>query len=333
MSFLEIENLNMHFPIFGGLLRKQVGSVYAVNDVNFSLEKGQTIGVVGESGCGKTTLGRAIVRLYQPTSGKVIFDGEDIANYSRDQLIPLSQRIQMIFQDPYASLNPRMTIKDALIEPLNIHKRGTKSEKMERIASLMETVGLRADDLSKFPHEFSGGQRQRIGIARSLTLNPDLIIADEPVSALDVSIQSQVLNLLNDLQEKLGLTYIFVSHDLTVVKYISDIVVVMYLGHVVEIANSEDIYKNPKHPYTRALLSVVPIPDPDKRESRFVLKGDVPSPSSPPKGCPFNTRCPYAESECFTKMPELKSSTEDKTHKVKCHFAEESMEKPLSYVK
>lgn len=325
-KLLEVENLNMHFPILGGLLRRPVGFVYAVNDISFTLKKGETFGVVGESGCGKSTLGRTIVRLYDPTSGRVSFNGKDIAGMEGDSLTAMRREIQMIFQDPYASLNPRMTIADILEEPLMLHGIGKdKNERQERVKEIVKTVGLRVSDINKFPHEFSGGQRQRIGIARALTLNPSVIVCDEAVSALDVSIQSQVLNLLIELQKKLGLTYIFISHDLTVVKYISDRIAVMYLGRIVELATSKDIYRKPLHPYTKALLSSVPIPDPKRKAEAFVLEGEVPSPSNPPPGCPFHTRCSYAVPKCKNELPrltEFKGEAQSE-HRVACHRAEE----------
>ena len=323
-KLLEVQDLNMHFPIHGGILRRQVGSVYAVNDVSFDLVKGETFGVVGESGCGKSTLGRTIVRLYDPTSGQVVYKGENIADLDHHGLKNMRREIQMIFQDPYSSLNPRMTVRNILLEPLKLHNIGTPAERLEKVQNLVRLVGLRVSDINKFPHEFSGGQRQRIGIARALTLDPSLIVCDEAVSALDVSIQSQVLNLLNDLQNKLGLTYIFISHDLTVVKYISDRVAVMYLGRIMELADSEEIYARPLHPYTKALLSAVPVADPNQRKSFETLEGDVPSPSNPPPGCPFNTRCKFAQEKCLRELPSLREwPGSSNSHKVACHFAEE----------
>lgn len=323
-SLIEVKNLSMHFPILGGLLRRPVGKVHAVNEVSFTLNPGETFGIVGESGCGKSTLGRTIVRLYEPTEGSVHFQGSDIAHLKGDDLKSLRRDIQMIFQDPYASLNPRMTVKDILEEPFILHNLGgTSEERLAKVKDLVETVGLRVSDINKFPHEFSGGQRQRIGIARALALNPKVIVCDEAVSALDVSIQSQVLNLLIELQAKLNLTYIFISHDLTVVKYISDRVAVMYLGRVVELANSEDIYDNPMHPYTKALLSSVPVPDPDRVYESEVLEGEVPSPANPPSGCPFHTRCKYAQSRCSQDIPILQAVEAEGSHQVACHFAED----------
>lgn len=322
-NLLEVQDLNMHFPILGGVFKRPVGHVYAVNDVSFTLKKGETFGVVGESGCGKSTLGRTIVRLYDPTSGSVSYNGQDIAKLNGASLKAFRRHIQMVFQDPYASLNPRMTIKDILLEPLALHGIGTGQERLEKVKRLVKTVGLRVADMNKFPHEFSGGQRQRIGIARALTLEPSIIVCDEAVSALDVSIQSQVLNLLNKLQKDLDLTYIFISHDLTVVKYISDRVAVMYLGRIVEMADADAIYAQPQHPYTRALLSSVPVPDPSKRGEYEPLQGDVPSPSNPPSGCAFHTRCKYANERCVKERPQLKewaSGTSKNSHKVACHL-------------
>ncbi len=322
-ALLEVESLNMHFPIRGGVLRRTVGQVYAVNDVSFELEAGETLGIVGESGCGKTTLGRALVRLYEPTSGSVRFEGKDVGALEGEALKSLRGDIQMIFQDPYTSLNPRRTIERTLEEPLVLHGVTSRDERRARVLQLLETVGLRTSDLPKYPHEFSGGQRQRIGIARALILEPRLLIADEPVSALDVSIQSQVLNLLVELQRDLGLTYIFISHDLTVVKYISDRVAVMYLGRIVELADADDIYASPRHPYTQALLSAVPTPDPRHPKSGDTLEGDVPSPSDPPPGCPFQTRCRFAVDRCRSELPVLEATPGDASHLVACHRADE----------
>ena len=322
-SLLDVKNLSMHFPIMGGILRRPVGKVHAVTDVSFELKKGETFGVVGESGCGKSTLGRTIVRLYEATQGSVNFQGKDIAHLKGESLMNLRREIQMIFQDPYASLNPRMTIRDILEEPLILHKLcNSAEERLEKVKEIVKVVGLRISDINKFPHEFSGGQRQRIGIARALTLNPSIIVCDEAVSALDVSIQSQVLNLLIDLQKRLKLTYLFISHDLTVVKYISDRIAVMYLGRIVELASSDGIYDKPMHPYTKALLSAVPVPDPDRVYESEILEGEVPSPSNPPSGCPFHTRCKYATDRCTNELPRLSKVDGDESHLVACHFAE-----------
>lgn len=326
-TLLEVKNLNMHFPIRGGLLKKRVGNVYAVNDVNFTLIEGETFGVVGESGCGKSTLGRTIVRLYQPTSGHVIFKGADIAGLEKKALKDFRRQIQMVFQDPYASLNPRMTIADILEEPYLLHGIGSGEERRKKVSDLVKLVGLRLSDINKFPHEFSGGQRQRIGIARALALNPSLIVCDEAVSALDVSIQAQILNLLRELQQQFKLTYIFISHDLNVVRYISDRVAVMYLGRIVELAKSEDIYRETAHPYTRALLGSAPKPDPRRVGKVEVLEGDVPSPSRPPSGCTFHTRCPFVQDRCKKELPVLRALGHNASHQVACHFAEEIKQK------
>jgi oligopeptide transport system ATP-binding protein len=332
-ALLEVENLNMHFPILGGVMRRPVGHVYAVNDVSFELRAGETLGIVGESGCGKTTLGRALVRLYEPTSGTVRFGGRDLAGLDHAGLKELWGEVQMIFQDPYTSLNPRRTIERTLEEPLILHGMTSRDERRARVRKLLATVGLRESDLPKYPHEFSGGQRQRIGIARALVLEPRLLIADEPVSALDVSIQSQVLNLLVDLQRENGLTYIFISHDLTVVKYISDRVAVMYLGRIVELADADAIYESPRHPYTQALLEAVPVPDPARERHDVPLEGDPPNPSDPPPGCPFHTRCRYAIDRCRSEIPTLETRDapgESDTHFVACHRADELQEEEMS---
>ena len=322
-ALLEVRDVKMHFPVVGGLFRRRIGSVYAVDGVSFQLERGKTLGIVGESGCGKSTLGRTLVRLYEPTAGSIRFDGQEISDLSGKDLIPLRRRMQVIFQDPYSSLNPRKSIRSTLEEPMRIHGIGNSAERFERVAGLMEKVGLRQDDLHKYPHEFSGGQRQRIGIARALVLEPDLIIADEPVSALDVSIQSQVLNLLVSLQEELGLTYLFISHDLTVIKYVSDQVAVMYLGRIVEIADADRLYERPAHPYTQALLSALPTADPRRRADRQLLEGDVPNPSQPPPGCAFHTRCPHARDICKQQAPALETLSGEANHASACHFSEE----------
>jgi oligopeptide transport system ATP-binding protein len=329
-ALLEVEHLDMHFPIHGGVLRREVGRVYAVNDVSFTIEPGETLGIVGESGCGKTTLGRALVRLYEPTAGSVRFDGKNLGDLQGDDLKALRGQMQMVFQDPYTSLNPRRTIERTLEEPLALHGIRSRDERRRRVRALLDTVGLRVSDLGKYPHEFSGGQRQRIGIARALVLEPRLVIADEPVSALDVSIQSQVLNLLVALQRQRGITYIFISHDLTVVKYISDRVAVMYLGHIVELASADGIYEKPRHPYTQALLAALPVPDPRRRKPIAALEGDVPNPSAPPPGCPFHTRCAHVVDRCRTERPPLApagsrraETPSDDSHLVACHRADE----------
>lgn len=322
-ALLQVDKLNMHFPIRGGVLRRTRSQVYAVNDVSFELETGETLGIVGESGCGKTTLGRALVRLYEPTSGSVRFQGQDISSLAGEALKSVRGNLQMVFQDPYTSLNPRRSIERTLEEPLVLHGMRSKAERRLRVRSILETVGLRTSDLSKYPHEFSGGQRQRIGIARALILEPRLVIADEPVSALDVSIQSQVLNLMVELQRERGLTYIFISHDLTVVKYISDRVAVMYLGRIVELADADDIYAKPRHPYTQALLAAVPSPDPRRPNRQDHLEGDVPNPSDPPPGCPFQTRCRLAVDRCRSELPVLEATPDTASHLVACLRADE----------
>ncbi len=315
---LEVKHLKKHFPIKGGVFSKTIGYVYAVDDINFTLAKGETLGLVGESGCGKSTTGRTILRLIEPTAGAISFEGQDITTLDKSAMRALRREMQIIFQDPYASLNPRMTVGSIIGEPLEIHKIAKGSEKEERVASLLQKVGLRAEDMRKYPHEFSGGQRQRIGIARALALNPKLIVCDEPVSALDVSIQAQVINLLEDLQAEFGLSYLFIAHNLNVVEHISNRVAVMYLGQIVELASDEELYKNPQHPYTEALLSAVPIPDPTVKKKRIILEGDVPSPINPPKGCHFHTRCMYKEKICEEVEPEFKDIGGG--HWVACHF-------------
>jgi len=315
---LEVKHLKKHFPIKGGVFSKTIGYVYAVDDINFTLEKGETLGLVGESGCGKSTTGRTILRLIEPTDGMISFEGQDITHLDKGAMRALRREMQIIFQDPYASLNPRMTVGSIIGEPLEIHRIAKGSEKEERVASLLQKVGLRAEDMRKYPHEFSGGQRQRIGIARALALNPKLIVCDEPVSALDVSIQAQVINLLEDLQAEFGLSYLFIAHNLNVVEHISNRVAVMYLGQIVELASDEELYKNPQHPYTEALLSAVPIPDPTVKKKRIILEGDVPSPINPPKGCHFHTRCMYKDKICEEVEPEFKDIGGG--HWVACHF-------------
>ncbi|MEW6422456.1 MAG: oligopeptide/dipeptide ABC transporter ATP-binding protein, partial [Deinococcota bacterium] len=290
-TLLDVRNLEKFFPIRGGLLSRVVGNVKAVNDVSFKLGRGEVVGLVGESGSGKTTAGRAILRLIEPTGGQVIFNGTDITKLSKSQMRDYRREMQIIFQDPFASLNPRMTVGDIIGEAMQIHNLHPGKERVERIAELLEKVGLRPEHMRRYPHEFSGGQRQRIGIARALAVNPSFIVADEPVSALDVSIQAQVVNLLQDLQEELSLTVLFIAHDLAVVEYICDRIIVMYLGRVMEIASSRELNTNPKHPYTEALLSAAPVPDPTVKRQRIILEGDIPSPINPPSGCVFRTRC------------------------------------------
>jgi oligopeptide transport system ATP-binding protein len=314
---LKAENIVKHFPIYGGLFSRQVAAVKAVQNVSFEIKKGETLGLVGESGCGKSTLGRCLIRLIDVTSGNIFFKGKDITKTKGEELRLLRRQMQIIFQDPYASLNPRITIGEILEEPLIIHKLfDSAADRKNRVRELVDLVGLRPEHLSRYPHEFSGGQRQRVGIARALAVNPELIICDEPVSALDVSIQAQIINLLMDLQQKLGLTYVFIAHDLKVVEHVSQRVAVMYLGQIVESAAADDLYKAPQHPYTQALLSAIPVPDPKPREQRIILTGDVPSPINPPPGCYFNPRCPKATPECSQERPVLKEIFRD--HSASC---------------
>ncbi len=315
---LEVQNLAKYFPIKRGIFRRTVGFVKAVDQVSFRIKKGETFGLVGESGCGKSTTGRMILRLLEPTDGKILFEGEDITQYGKKKMRKIRRNLQMIFQDPYASLNPQMTVGQIVSEPLKVHRLYDAEEQKEMVKELLETVGLNHHWRERYPHEFSGGQRQRIGIARALALRPKLIVADEPVSALDVSIQAQVVNLLADLQEKFQLTYIFIAHDLSVVKQISDRVGVMYLGRMVEIAPKKSLYRNPRHPYTEALLSAVPIPNPQVKRERIILQGELPSPANPPKGCAFHPRCPKVMKICKEVRPELIEWEEE--HFVSCHL-------------
>lgn len=318
-TLLEVKDLKMYFENKKGFLGKKIEYVKAVDGVSFKIQKGETIGLVGESGCGKSTTGYSIMRLYKPTAGEIIFDGKDIAQLSAAEVWPYRKRMQMIFQDPYASLNPRMTVSDIIGGPLDIYHLYEGKERQERIYELLNTVGLGKDHASRYPHEFSGGQRQRISIARTLALNPEFIVCDEPISALDVSIQAQIINLLKNIQKELGIAYLFIAHDLSMVKHISDRIGVMYLGHLVEEGDSKELYANPMHPYTKALLSAVPIPDPlvGKSRKRIMLEGELPSPINPPSGCPFRTRCPYANEKCANEMPKMK---EINGRKVACHM-------------
>jgi len=317
---LKVENLKMYFPIRRGVLQRHVGDIKAVDDVTFDVYKGETLGLVGESGCGKTTTGRAIIRIYTPTAGHVYFGGADLAKLKGGEVRPMRRKMQMIFQDPYASLNPRMSVAGIVGEPLAVHNIAAGKERQEMVDELLHLVGLNPALKNRYPHEFSGGQRQRIGLARSLALNPDLIICDEPISALDVSIQAQVVNLLVRLQQKLGLTYIFIAHDLSMVRHISRRVAVMYLGKIVELTDRNTLYANPLHPYTQALLSAVPVPDPiiEEKRQRILLEGDLPSPANPPQGCNFNTRCPVAIDTCFEVEPEFLEV--EPGHCVACHL-------------
>jgi oligopeptide/dipeptide ABC transporter ATP-binding protein len=313
---VQVKNLKKYFPVKAGLFNKK-RFVKAVDGVTFEIHQGETLGLVGESGCGKSTTGRMLMGLIKPTEGEIIIDGQTITSMDDHQLRKVRRNFQMVFQDPYASLNPRMKVKDIIAEPLIIH--GFDKKKIpDRVSELMSLVGLNAEQANRYPHEFSGGQRQRIGIARALAINPKLIIADEPVSALDVSIQSQVVNLLQDLQEQLGLTYLFIAHDLSIIEHISHRIGVMYLGHIVEMAEKDDLYQNPLHPYTQALISAIPIPDPKVKRERIVIQGDIPSPSNPPSGCPFHTRCPKVMDICRTTTPIMKEVT--KGHFTACHL-------------
>ena len=321
---LEVKDLKMYFPVTSGIIfQRKIADVKAVDGLTFNILKGETLGLVGESGCGKTTTGRAILQLYKPTEGSIIFEGQDLTELSGSEMRAMRRKIQVIFQDPYGSLNPRMTCGDIVGEPLTVHKlTSNKGEYRDRVAELLEVVGLNPYMADRYPHEFSGGQRQRIGIARALAVNPSFIVCDEPVSALDVSIQAQVINLLEDLQERFDLTYLFIAHDLSVVRHISDRVAVMYLGHIVELADRNELYENPLHPYTKALLSAVPIPDPsiEAQRERIILTGDVPSPMNPPAGCVFHTRCPVMVDDCQLEMPLLREVEPD--HWVGCIRAE-----------
>jgi oligopeptide transport system ATP-binding protein len=319
---LHVDDLMMHFPIYRGVIQRQVGAVRAVDGVSFDIKRGETLGLVGESGCGKSTTGRTILQLYRPTAGSVSFEGTDLVHLKGEDLRKMRRKMQMIFQDPYASLNPRMTVADIVGEPLVVHNVATGREIEERVKHLLDLVNLNPSFAGRYPHEFSGGQRQRIGVARALALQPSFIICDEPISALDVSIQAQVVNLLEELQQQFNLTYLFIAHDLSMVRHISDRVAVMYLGVIVELATRDELYQTPLHPYTRALLSAVPIPDPiaDAKRERVILKGDVPSPANPPSGCRFRTRCPIAEGVCAESRPDFREIKPG--HFVACFFAE-----------
>jgi oligopeptide transport system ATP-binding protein len=322
---VQVKNLKKHFPIRRGILQRQVGAVQAVDGVTFNIYKGETLGLVGESGCGKSTTGRTILQLLEPTDGEVFFQGKSLTELNRTELRKARRDMQMIFQDPYASLNPRMTVGSIVGEPLEIHNYGDNKKRKERVQELLSLVGLNPYFVNRYPHEFSGGQRQRIGIARALATNPIFIVADEPISALDVSVQAQVVNLMDDLLNELGLTYLFIAHDLSMVRYISDRVAVMYLGRIVELSVRDEVFDHPLHPYTQALLSAIPIPDPEKEEKRqrLILEGDVPSPANPPQGCRFNPRCSYATDICREVDPEFRNLEQNGTkHWVACHHAE-----------
>jgi oligopeptide transport system ATP-binding protein len=317
-NILEVNNLKKYFQLAAGFFGK-FSILKAVDDISFSIKRGETLGLVGESGCGKTTVGRTLLRLYEPTAGEILFDNEDIVTASASKMRQIRCKMQMIFQDPYASLNPRMTVSDIIGEPLDIHGLAKGKARKDRVHELLHLVGLNAEHATRYPHEFSGGQRQRIGVARALAVEPEFIICDEPISALDVSIQAQVINLLDELQETLGLTYLFIAHDLAMVKHISDRIAVMYLGKIVEIADSDELFANPLHPYTKALLSAIPVPDPEiaMKRKRIILEGDVPSPINPPTGCRFRTRCGEAKEICAEQEPVFKGNSR---HKVACHL-------------
>jgi oligopeptide transport system ATP-binding protein len=323
-TLVRVENLKMYFPITRGIIiQRKIGDIKAVDGISFNIYRGETLGLVGESGCGKSTTGRSILQLYRPTAGEVYFEDQKLSEMQGEQLRRMRRRMQMIFQDPYASLNPRMTVGGIIGEPLDVHNIMPQRERRERVQELLEIVGLNPYFVNRYPHEFSGGQRQRIGVARALAVQPEFIVCDEPISALDVSIQAQVINLLEDLQEEFNLTYLFIAHDLSVVRHISDRIAVMYLGKIVELATRDELYRSPLHPYSQALLSAVPIPDPmveDKRQ-RIILQGDVPSPANPPKGCNFSTRCPYAVELCREQEPIWRDMGDD--HWVACHRVEE----------
>ncbi|WP_100010184.1 ABC transporter ATP-binding protein [Lentibacillus sediminis] len=328
-ALLQVNRLKKYYGISQGLFKKDI-IVRAVDDISFTVHRGETFALVGESGCGKSTTGKTILRLTEPTEGEVIFNGTDVATLQYNDMRSLRQQMQMVFQDPYASLNPKKTIKQLLMEPLRVHKKFKEKERLQKVTEMLDIVGLSKEYLDRYPHEFSGGQRQRIGIARAVILQPDFIVADEPVSALDVSVQSQVINLMLDLQKEFGLTYLFISHDLSVIEHMTDRVAVMYLGKIVEVADTETLFKDPKHPYTQALISAVPISHPAENKERIILKGDVPSPANPPSGCAFHTRCPFAMDICRQKEPETLLFEDG--HTATCHLYTTKSREELNYV-